>query len=107
MRLWPFFRHDHQPPELHRGVGQGLGSDGDDAGPKGDNPGQRVLALPDDLRMLDRGAAAVPSLVQMIEVESRLSEGPGKGADRAWIWPLVTQLVTRRSTPAAWMQHYQ
>ncbi len=25
-----FLRHDHQPPELHRSVGQGLGSAGDD-----------------------------------------------------------------------------
>ena len=31
---WPglFLRHDHQPPELHRGVGQGLGSGGAAAG---------------------------------------------------------------------------
>ena len=36
-------RHDHQAPELHRGVGHGLGSGGDDAVLKGDNPGQRVL----------------------------------------------------------------
>ena len=64
-----FLRHDHQAPELHRGVGQGLGSGGDDAAPKGDEPGQRVLALPTDLGALDRGAAAGPGFVQALEVE--------------------------------------
>ncbi len=44
-----FLRHDHQPAELHRGVSQGLGSSSDDAVPKGDNPGQRVLTVPADL----------------------------------------------------------
>jgi len=39
-------RHDHQAPELHRGISQGLGSGGDDALAKGDDLGQRILALP-------------------------------------------------------------
>ena len=56
-----FLRHDHQASELHRGVGLGFGSGGDDAAPKGDDPGQHVLTLPADLRALDRGAPAGPS----------------------------------------------
>jgi len=53
-------RQGHQAPELRGGVGQGLGTATSDAVPKGDDPGQRVLALPADLGALDRGAAAEP-----------------------------------------------
>ena len=79
------------PPELHRGVGQGLGSGGDDAVPKGDGPGPHVLTLPADLRPLERGAAAGPGFVQALEVEQASGEalfegdegfgGAGHGAD--------------------------
>ncbi len=62
------------PPELHRGVGQGLGSGGDDAVPKGDGPGPHVLTLPADLRPLDRGAASRPGFVQALEGEPAFGE---------------------------------
>ncbi len=57
---------------------------GDDAAPKGDNPGQRVLALPADPVPLNRGAAAGPSGAQALEVEPAfgvvlLEDGEGFG----------------------------
>ncbi len=73
------------------GRAQGLSSGGDDAVPKGDNPGQRVLALPAALGPLDRGAAAGPGLIQALEGErrsarrcsraGRVSEAAGMRAD--------------------------
>ena len=74
-----FLRHDHHAPELHRGVGQGLDLGGDDAVPKGDNPGQRVLTLSADLRALDRGAAAGPSGVKALEVEQAFCQRGRRG----------------------------
>ena len=49
VRPWLLVRHDHQAPELHRGVGQGLGPGGDDAVPQGRDLGQCLLAPPADL----------------------------------------------------------
>ncbi len=49
MRPGLLVRHNHQAPELRRGVGQVLGSGGDDAIPKGDDLGQCLLAPPVDL----------------------------------------------------------
>ena len=51
---------------------------GDDAAPKGGDPGQRVLALPADLRTLDRAAAAGPDFVQTFE-ETLFEGGEGFG----------------------------
>ena len=62
------------PPELHRGVGQGLGSGGDDAVPKGDGPGPHVLPLPADLGPLYRGTASGPGFVQALEGEQAVDE---------------------------------
>ena len=62
------------PPELHRGVGQGLGSGGDDAVPKGDGPGPHVLTLPADVGPLDRGTSSGLSFVQALEFEQTFGE---------------------------------
>ena len=87
-------RHDHQPPEPHRSIGQGLGSAGGDALAQGDDFGRRVLTLPADLGPLERGAAAGPSLVQTLELEQafgealfedgRVSEAAGMGGG-SWL----------------------
>ncbi len=69
------------PPELHRRVGLGFGSGGNDAVPKGDNPGQRVLTLPADLGPLDRGTAAGPGFVQELEVEQASGEALFEGGE--------------------------
>ncbi len=61
--------HNHQAPELRRCVSQGLGSAWNDAVPKGDNPGQRVLTLPAAPDPLDRGASLVPGGVHRLEGE--------------------------------------
>ena len=67
-------RHDHQPPELHRRVGRGFGSGGDDALVQGDDLGQRVLAGLADLGALDRGASLGPDGVQALEGEQAFGE---------------------------------
>ena len=72
-------RHDDQAAELHRGVGQGFGSGGDDTVPKGDNPGQRVLTLPVAPDPLDRGAAARSGFVQELEGEKAFDKAPFEG----------------------------
>ena len=59
---------------MHRGVGQRRGSGGGDALAKGDNPGQRALAVPADLRALDGGAAAGPGGVHRLEGEQAFGE---------------------------------
>ena len=74
MRPGLLVRHDLQAPELHRGVGQGLCSGGDDAVPKGDDLGQRVLTLPADLGPLYRGTASGPGFVQALEGEQAFGE---------------------------------
>ncbi len=76
-----FLRHDRQAPELHRGVGQGFGSGGDDAVPKGDDLGQRVLALPADLGALDRGASLGPGGVHRLEGEQVFGEALFEGGE--------------------------
>ena len=78
LRIVQFLR---PPPELHRGVGQGFGSGGNDAVPKGDDPGQRVLTPPVDLRALDRGATAGPGFVQALEVEQAGNEALFEGGE--------------------------
>ena len=73
-----FLRHYHQPPELHRGVGQGLGPPGDDALLQGDDPVQRVLKLPADRGPLDRGASLGPGFVQALEGEQAFGKRGGE-----------------------------
>ena len=45
---------------------------------KGLNPGQRLLALPAGVGALDRGAAAVPGFVEVVEVEQAFGEQRGR-----------------------------
>ena len=73
--------HDHQAPELHRRVGLGFGSGGNDAVPKGDGPGPRVLTLPADLGPLDRGAALRPGGVQALEIDQAVDEPVFEGGE--------------------------
>ena len=91
LRIVQFLR---PPPELHRGVGQGFGSGGDDTVPKSDDPGQRVRALPADLGALDRGAASGSGFVQALEFEQAVDEpvfedreGFEGGRHRGGSWP--------------------
>ena len=69
------------PRGLRRSVGQGLGTAGDDAVPKGDNPGQRVLTLPVAPDPLDRGAAARSGFVQALEGEQVFGEALFEGGE--------------------------
>ncbi len=94
-------RHDHQPPEPHRRIGQGLGSAGGDALAQGDDFGQRLLTLPAYLGALDRGASLGPGFAQALEGEQafgetllrtgRVSEVAGLGADHG---PKSASVVT-------------
>ncbi len=93
------------PPELRRGVGQGLGSAGDDAILDRNDPGQRVLALPADLGPLDRGTPPGPGFVQALEVEQAFGEAlfeNGEGLRRRWAWGRIkanTKLLSPPLTP--------
>ncbi len=59
---------------MRDGIGQRLGTAAGNASPQRDDPGQRVAALPADLRALDRGAAAGPGFVQALDGEQALDE---------------------------------
>ena len=68
------FRLDGQPAELHRRIGQGLGSAGGDALAQGDDLGERLLALPPGVGPLDRGTPSGPGAIKALEVEQALGE---------------------------------
>ncbi len=59
---------------MFKKVQNGSGPGGNDAAPKGDDPGQRVLSLPADLGPLYRGPAAGPGFVQALEGEQAFGE---------------------------------
>ncbi len=80
---------------MRDGIGQGRGPSSGDALPQGDDPGQRVLALPADLGPLDRGASLGPGGVHRLEVEQALveallegGEGFGGGGHGGGSWPM-------------------